>query len=146
MDLVSLFPDARATRKLLHPTDVGAVDGCAIVGEESCEGSADDFAAVDDEDSVAEETVSLGEVRGVDVQVFEDFYQGEGCAGEDGLEGVGGWVEVADVLVHVAEVEVGEAFDVFGWRDEVCEVAVLAGGVDWVVDLDAVGGREGVVC
>ena len=83
MDLVSLFPDARATRKLLHPTDVGAVDGCAIVGEESCEGSTDDFAAVYDEDGVAEEAVSLGKMRGVDVEVFEDFYQGEGCAGED---------------------------------------------------------------
>ena len=49
-------------------------------------------------------------------------------------------------MVHVAEVEVGEAFDVFGWGDEVCEVAVLSGGVNWVVDLDAMGGGEGVVC
>ena len=74
MHLVSLFPNSRAARELLHPADVGAVDGCTIVGEQSCEGSADNFAAVDNEDGVAEEAVSLGEVGRVDVQVFEDFY------------------------------------------------------------------------
>ena len=68
---------------MLHARDVDAVDAGAVVGEEGCQGSADDFATVDDEDVVAEEPVAVGEDRVVDVEVLEGFDDGEGRAGED---------------------------------------------------------------
>jgi hypothetical protein len=47
-------------------------------------------------------------------------------------------------LIHVEDVFVGEAFDVFGEGDELFDVGVLAGGVDGVVDYYAVDGGVGV--
>ena len=82
--------------------------------------------------------------------MFEGFDHGQGRAGEDGFEeggggcAGGGGVEVPDVLVHVEDVLVGEAFDVFGDGDDLLQVLVLAGGEDWIVDYDAVGGGGGV--
>lgn len=49
-------------------------------------------------------------------------------------------------MVHVEDVAVGEAFDVFLEGDDLLDVAVLAGGTgeDGVVDDDAVDGGVGV--
>lgn len=142
---MALLADALAARELLQSARVGAVHGRAVVGEQRGERPAYHFAAVEDQDRVSEEAVPRREVRRVELEELEDFDQREGRAGEDALFEVGGWVEVAGVGIHVGEVEVGEAFDVFGRGDEVGEVGVLRGGVDGVVDDDTVGGGEGVV-
>ena len=54
-----------------------------------------------------------------------------------------GAIEEADVLVHVEDVAVGEAFDVFGDVDDLLEVLVLAVAEDGVVDYYAV---DFVIC
>jgi len=59
------------------------------------------------------ETVAVWEDGVVHAKIFEDFDDGEGSAGEDALEGVLRWVEEADVLVHVEDVAMGEALDIF---------------------------------
>jgi hypothetical protein len=58
--------------------------------------------------------------------VFKDFDDCERCAGEDGFESIRGGVEKSDVLVHVEDICVGETFDIFGNRDELFNVRVLA--------------------
>ena len=72
--------------------------------------------------------------------MLEDLDDGEGRAGEDGLLEVGGRVEEADVVVHVVEVLVAEALDVFGEGDGFLDVLVVGGvaGEYGVVDDDAV--------
>lgn len=62
--------------------------------------------------------------------------------------GVGGSIEETDVLIHVENVFVREAFDVFFEGDELLDVLVLSGGarVDWVVDYYAIYGGVGVGC
>lgn len=123
--LVLRLADALASRELLHAAHVDAVDVRAVVGEEGRERSADDFAAVHDADRVPEEPVAVGQDRVVDAQVLEDFDDRERRAGEDGLALRGCGVEEADVLVHVEDVLVGEAFDVFGEGDELLQVLIL---------------------
>ena len=134
--------DAAAAGEDLDAGDVDAVDGGAVVGEEGGERPAVDLAAVDDGYGLAEEAVAVGEDGVVDLEVLEGLDDGQGGAGEDGFLLVGGGVEEADVVVHVEEVGVAEAFDVLGEGDGLLDVAVLlvVAGPDGVVDYDAVYG------
>ena len=135
--------DAAAAGEDLDAGDVDGVDGGAVVGEQGREGAAVDLAPVDHGDGLAEEAVAVGQDRVVDLQVLEGLDDGERGAGEDGLLEVVGRVEEADVVVHVEEVGVAEAFDVLCERDGLLDVLVLlvVARPDRVVDEDAVDGR-----
>ena len=78
--------------------------------------------------------------------MLQHLHHREGCAGQDGFLLVEGRIEEADVLVHVEDVLVGEALDVFVQCDQLLDVLVLAGGAReyGVVDYDAVDGWVGV--
>ncbi len=141
--MMTLF-EALAPREDLYAVEIDGVDGCAVIGEEGCEGATDDFRAVDDCDGAAKEAVTVWEDTVVDAEIFEDFDHCEGRTGEDGFLGIVWGVEEADVLVHVEDVAVGESFDVFVEGDELLDVLVLAGGEDGVVDDYAVDGVVGV--
>jgi len=47
-------------------------------------------------------------------------------------------VEEADVLVHVEDIAVREAFDIFAKGDKLLDILILARGEDGVVDYDSV--------
>jgi hypothetical protein len=67
------------------------------------------------------------------VQVLEDLDDGERCAGEDTFPHFF-VVQKPDILVHIEEVSVGEAFDIFVYGDYLLEVGILAGTEDRVID------------
>jgi hypothetical protein len=98
---------------------------------------------------VAEETVAVGQDGVIDVEVLEDLDVGQRSAGQDGLLALGLAVQEADVLVHVKDVPVAQAFDVLGHIDDLLQVLVLAVVEDRIVDDDAVdvvvgvGGQDG---
>jgi len=93
--------------------------------------------------------IPIWQDRIINPQVLEDFDDGQRRAGQNALLCVVG-VEEADVLVHIENVAVREAFDVFGNVDDLLEVLVLPVVEDGVVHYDAVdggvsvGGYEGV--
>lgn len=93
---------------------------------------------------MSEETVSVRKDGVVDVEVLEDLDVGQRCAGQDGLLALGLAVQEADVLVHVEDVAVAQALDVFGYVDDLLQVLVLAGAEDRVVDDYAVDVVVGV--
>lgn len=67
-----------------------------------------------------------------------------GVQGQDALLELGLRVQEADVLVHVEDVAVAEAFDVFVHIDDLLQVLVLAVVEDGVVDYYAVDVGVGV--
>lgn len=93
--------------------------------------------------------VPIGKNRIVDVEILEDLDDGQRRAREDALLALGLGVQEAHVLVHVENVAVAEAFDVFVHVDDLLQVLVLAVIEDGVVDDDAVdfgvgvGGEDG---
>lgn len=91
-----------------------------------------------------EQPVPVGKNRVVDVQVLEDLDVGQRRAGQDALLELGLRVQEADVLVHVEDVAVAEAFDVFVHIDDLLQVLVLAVVEDGVVDYYAVDVGVGV--
>lgn len=93
---------------------------------------------------MSEETVSVRQDGVVDVEVLEDLDVGQRGAGQDGLLALGFAVQEADVLVHVEDVAVAQALDVFGYIDYLLQVLILAGAEDGVVDDYAVDVVVGV--
>jgi hypothetical protein len=87
---------------------------------------------------VTVETVSIGQNRVVDVQVFQDLDDGKWRAGKEALLALGFRVEEANVLVHVEDVTVAEALYILGNVDNLLEVLVLSVVEDGVVYDDAV--------
>ena len=74
---------ACAAMILLDTRDVDGEDFCAVVSEEGGEGTADDFAAVDDCYCAAVETVAVGEDGVVCTEVFENLDVRQSLGGED---------------------------------------------------------------
>lgn len=93
---------------------------------------------------MSEETVAVGQDCVVDVEVLEDLDIRQGGAGQDRFLALGLAVQEADVLVHVEDVAVAQALDVFGYVDDLLQVLVLAGAEDGVVDDYAVDVVVGV--
>lgn len=132
------------TSKLLHTSNINRVNTSAIISQQSSKRTTHDLRAVHDTDRVSEETVSVRKDGVVDVEVLEDLDVGQRCAGQDGLLALGLAVQEADVLVHVEDVAVAQALDVFGYVDDLLQVLVLAGAEDRVVDDYAVDVVVGV--
>lgn len=91
-----------------------------------------------------EQPVPVGQNRVVDVEVLKDLDVGQRRAGQDALLALGLGVQEADVLVHVEDVAVAEAFNIFVHVDDLLEVLVLAVVEDRVVDYYAVDVGVGV--
>lgn len=111
-DLVAWLLDSLATREELDVVDVYGVDGGTVVGEEGGQGSAVDLGPVDNGDGLSVEPVAVREDGVVDLEMLENLDHSQRRAGEDGLLQVLGGVKESDVVVHVVEVLVAEAFDV----------------------------------
>jgi len=83
------LPDSLPAGKLLHASDVHAVDAGAVVREQRCKWSTDDLRAVHHADRVSEKSVPVGEDSVVDVEVFKDLDDGERGARQDRLLSLG---------------------------------------------------------
>ena len=67
----------------MNPVEVDGEDSSAVVGEESSEGSTDDFTSIHDGDGLAERAGAVREQDVVHLAVLERLDDGEGCAGEN---------------------------------------------------------------
>lgn len=98
---------------------------------------------------MTEQAVTGGQNGVVDIEVLEDLDSGQRGTGQDALLALGLGVQETDVLVHVEDVTVAEALNIFGDIDDLLQVLVLAVVEDRVVDDDAVdvvvgvGGQNG---
>jgi hypothetical protein len=148
-NIMSLHMQSLTTSKLLHASNINTVNTGSIISQQGRKRATNNFGTVHDADSVTEETVAVGQDSVVDVEVLEDLDVGQRGAGQDGLLALGLAVQEADVLVHVEDVPVAQAFDVLGHIDDLLQVLVLAVVEDRVVDDDAVdvvvgvGGQNG---
>lgn len=79
----------------------------------------------------------------VNLQIFQNLYNSKRRAGQDGLLALRArfGIEEADVLIHVEDVSVTEALDIFTYVDDLLEVLILAVVEDRVVDDDSVNVR-----
>ena len=100
---VLLVAQTLASAESLHTSNINRIDLCTIVCQQCSQGSTHNLASVDDSDSSAPQSLSIVQDGVVDVEVFENLDHGERCAREDGLLGVVGRVEEADVLIHVVD-------------------------------------------
>lgn len=93
-----------------------------------------------------EESVAVRENGAVDLQILEDFDNSEWCTWQNRLLPVGRRIKEPRVLVHVENVFVREALDVFVESYELLDILVLSrrAGEDGVVYDDAVDGVVGV--
>lgn len=143
-NLMRLFLQSLTTSKLLHTSNINRVNTGAIISEQSSKRTTNNFRAVHDANRVSEETVSVRQDGVVDVEVLENLDVGERGARQDGLLALGFAVQEADVLVHVEDVAVAQALNVFGYIDYLLQVLVLASAEDGVVDDYAVDVVVGV--
>jgi hypothetical protein len=138
-DFVAALAETDAPSKFLHVADVDAVYSRAVVCEQGCEWSADDLASVDDRDCTPMQPVSVGQNRVIYPQILQNLDNCEWCAGQYALLRVRG-IEEANVLVHVEDVAMRQALDVFVDGHDLLEVLVLPVAEDGVVDHYAVDG------
>lgn len=145
LNLVPTLLKPFATRKPLHTRDIDAVDARAVVGQESRKRPTDDLGPVDDADGVAVQPVAVGQDSVIDLQVLQDFDNGEWRARQDGfLRLRGPFVQKPDILVHVEHVPVAQPLDVLGYVHDLLQVLVLSVVEDGVVYDDSVDVRVGV--
>ena len=139
-DLVSGLTDAFAAGEELNPGDVDRVHLRAVVGQQCRQGTAVDFAAVDDSDRLTEEAVARRQDRVVDLQMLERLDEGQRRARQDGLLLVRRRIEEADVMIHVVNVLVAETLHVLVQCYYLLDVSVVGQVVfpDGIVDDDAV--------
>lgn len=143
-NLMRLLLQTLTTRKLLHTSNVNRVNAGTIVSQQRRKRAANDLGAVHDANSMAMQAVSVRQNGVVDVEVLEDLDVGQGSARQNGLLALGLTVQESDVLVHVEDVAVAQAFHVFGHVHNLLQVLVLTGVEDGVVDNDAVDSIVGV--
>jgi hypothetical protein len=125
MHLVLPLPDSLSSREVFNPCDINTVHARTIVRQQRCQRAADNLGAVNDSDGLPKQAVSVREDRVVDSNMLKDLDDRERCAREDGLLRLRS-VQEADVLVHVEEVFVGKALDIFVHGSHLLEVLVLA--------------------
>lgn len=136
-DLVPVLAESCAAREDLHVVDVDAVHMGSVVGQERSKWATDYFAPVDDGDGTPVESVAIWQYGVVDAEVLEDLDDGERGAGQDALLRHG-FIEEADVLVHVEDVLVRKALYILVDGDNLLQVLVLTIAKDGIVDDDTV--------
>lgn len=129
-----LVAQTLASAESLHAGHVDRVDLSTIVCQQSSQGSSDDLTSVNDGNPSSPKSLSIIQDGVVDVQVFEDLDHSQRSAWQDGLLGVVGRIEEADVLVHVVDELGGETLDVLVHVDDILDGAVAGGVEDGVVD------------
>jgi hypothetical protein len=134
LDLVAVLLDALATGEELHTSDVNGIDGSAVVGQESSQRSAIDLGSVDDGDGLAKETVASGQDGVVDLQVLKNLDACQWGARQDGLFAVLGGIQESDIVVHVVQVLVAHALDVFCQVDGFLDILIMC----WVLGEDGI--------
>jgi len=136
-------------RKLLHPRNIHTINTSPIIRQQRRQRPSHYFRAIHHANRMTKQPVPVGKNRVVDVEVLENLNYGQRRAGQDALLALGLGVQKAHILVHVEDVAVAEAFDVFVHIDDLLQVLVLAVVEDGVVDDDAVdfavgiGGEDG---
>ena len=120
--LLELEPNP--TVELLDTIDVDRVDLGTVIGKEGSKGTTDNLGAVDDSDNPSVEAVAVRKNSVVDSDIFHDLDQSKWGAGNDALLGLG-FVQEADVVVHVVDVLVVQTLDILADIDNVLKVLVL---------------------
>lgn len=130
--LLLLKPGASA--ELLDVIDIDTVHFGAVVGEQSCQWPADDFAPVNDGNAPAMESSAVVQDCVIDVEVLKNLDDGQRRAWQDGLACVVWRIEEADVLVHVTDELGRQAFYILEHADGPLESPVTHGVKDGIVD------------
>jgi hypothetical protein len=136
---VAALAETDTASEFLDVADVDAVYGCAVVGEQGCERPTDDFAPVDDCDGAAMQPITVRQNRVVYPKVLQDLNHRKRRARQYALLCVRR-VKEADVLVHVEDVAMRQALDIFVNGHDLLEVLVLSVAEDGVVDDYAIDG------
>lgn len=137
---------AITSRKLLNSRHIHAVDKRSIICQQRGEGPPHHLTPIDDTDRMPKQPIPIRQDGIVDMQILENLDHGQWRAWQNALLQLLTVlvVEEADVLVQIEDVLVRKAFDVFGDRDDLLQVLVLAVAVDWIVDYYAVDVVVGV--
>ena len=141
---VLLVAQTLASAESLHTSHINRVDLSTIVCQQSSQGSSNNLTPVDDRNPSSPKSLSVIQDGVVDVQVLEDLDHGQRSAWQDGLLGVVGRIEEADVLVHVVAELWRKALDVLVHVDDILDGTIAGGVEDRVVDEDAVDAVVGV--
>lgn len=132
------IPDTLTTSKALHTRHINAPHIGAVIRQQRSQWPAHNLGAIHDRDGSPEQAVTIRQDRVVDTNVLENLDDSERRARKQGFLGVRRRIQEADVLVHIEEVAVREAFDIFRGQRELLEVRVMARVEDGEVDDDAI--------
>lgn len=128
--------DTLSTGEDLNSGDINRVDGGAIVGKKTSQGTANDFGSVDDSDGLAKQSVAGSQDRVVDLEVLQNLDNRKGRARKNGLLAVLRGVQESNIVIHVVNVLMSKTLDVLGELDCLLDILVVGGvlGEDGVVD------------